>query len=64
MHPELVTAIAATQRQDKLARAAQARRATAARNGAQPAPGPRHPARHPHLHRPAGLRRLAVPRAK
>jgi hypothetical protein len=64
MNPALVTAIAATQRQDKLARAAQARRAAAARHDAQPGPSPRHPARHLHLHRPAGLRRLAVPRAK
>jgi hypothetical protein len=62
MHPALVIAIAATQRQDKLARAAQARRAAAARHDAQPDPSPRLPARH--LHRPAGLRRLAVPRAK
>jgi hypothetical protein len=64
MHPALVIAIAATQRQDKLARAAQARRAAAARHDAQPDPSPCHPARRRHLHHPAGLRRLAVPRAK
>jgi hypothetical protein len=62
MHPALVTAIAATQRQDKLAHAAQARRAAAARHSAQPDCSPRRPARH--LHRPAALRHLAVPRAK
>jgi hypothetical protein len=62
MHPALVTAIAASQRQDKLDRAAQARRAAAARHGAQSDRSPRQPARH--LHRPARLRHLAVPRAK
>jgi hypothetical protein len=63
MHPALMTAIAASQRQDKLNRAAEARRAEQARparHGARREPGSRQPARHHHL----GLRHLAAPRAK
>jgi hypothetical protein len=69
MHPALVTAIAATRRQDQLARVAQARRAHEARPGRparhrQPAPGLRLRARralhgglaaaHPSKHQKAG----------
>jgi hypothetical protein len=41
MHPAFITAIAAAQRQDMLARAAAARRARQARPGSQPEPGRR-----------------------
>jgi hypothetical protein len=47
MHPAFVTAIAAAQRQDKLALAAAARQARSARQGLRPAPRSRHaPWRH------------------
>jgi hypothetical protein len=45
MHPAFVTAIAAAQRQDKLALAAAARRARSARRGPRPEPSPRHAVR-------------------
>jgi hypothetical protein len=51
MHPAFVTAIAAAQRQDKLARAAasrRARQARLARPGSQPKPSPRRAMRRPH----------------
>jgi hypothetical protein len=54
MHPAFVTAIAAAQQQDKLARAAASRRARQARQdrltrpGAQPEPSPRHGVRRHH----------------
>ena len=59
MHPALITAVAATQRQDSLARAARTGRAARARRDSQPEPGPRHSARP--ARSPAGRRRLAVP---
>jgi hypothetical protein len=65
MHPALISAIAATKRQDTIARTAQAHQAAQARQArraGQPQPGPRHPARP--SHGPAGRRRLAVPRAR
>jgi len=71
MHPAFVTAIAAAQQQDKLARATASRRAREARparHGAQPArrgsqsePRPRHAIRRPH--RLAALRSPARQKA-
>lgn len=51
MHPAFVTAIAAAQQQDKLARAAASRRARQARqtrSGFRPEPSPRHMVRRHH----------------
>jgi hypothetical protein len=65
MHPAFITAIAAAQRQDKLARAAASRRARQARQnrparpGSQPEVSPRHMVRR--QHGPAGPLCPAVP---